>query len=119
MLIISIIGVLLVFLIVIFSIQIYFLNKHTNALLTGLLSMIAILVGTYLWISNGVIIEYRSEKEIYTSNAIWFFTIGVINLLTGLIFVLISIFKFLFWYFRKWSLDKKLTILLIIVLQYN
>jgi hypothetical protein len=83
----------------------------------GLLeSMIAILVGTYLWISNGVIIEYRSEKEIYTSNAIWLFTIGAINLLTGLSFIFISLFNFIFWNFRKWSLDKKLTIILLIVL---
>lgn len=116
MLLVSIIGILFVFIILVFSIQIYFHKNNSNIILAGLLSIIAIVLGTYLWVSNGVIIEYGSEKEIHLSNAIWFFTIGVINLLTGLSFIFISLFNFIFWNFQKWSLDKKLTIILLIVL---
>ena len=43
----SIIGIALLFLIIAFSIQIYILKKHSNAILTGLLSLVAIVYGTY------------------------------------------------------------------------
>lgn len=112
----SIIGIALLFVIIAFSIQIYILKKQSNAILTGLLSLIAIVYGAYLWISNGVIIEYGTETEINSSNAAWLFTVGVLNLITGLGFVLTSLFRFLYWYIRKWSLDKKLTVVLLILL---
>jgi hypothetical protein len=111
----SIIGIALLFLIIAFSIQIYILKKQSNAILTGLLSVVAIVYGTYLWISNGVIIEYGTEAEINSSSAVWLFTIGILNLITGLSFVFTSIFRFLYWYISKWSLDKKLTVILLML----
>ena len=78
--------------------------------------MLAIVFGAYLWIINGVILEHGSEIEIIQSNASWLFTIGVLNLLSGLGFVLISIFRFLVHYLKKWPLDKKLTILLVLII---
>jgi len=115
----SLIGILLLFLIVVFSIQIYIFKKQTNGILTGLLSLIAVVYGAYLWISNGIVIEYGTELEISSTYAVWFFTIGVLNLITGLIFVLTSLFRFLYWYVRKWSLDKKLTTILLLVFFFH
>ena len=111
----SIIGIALLSLIIAFTIQIYFLKKQSNAILTGLLSLVAIVYGTYLWISNGVIIEYGTETEINSSNAVWLFTIGILNLIAGLSYVFISLFRFLYWYISKWSLDKKLTVILLML----
>ncbi len=111
----SIIGIALLSLIIAFSIQIYFLKKQSNAILTGLLSLVAIVYGTYLWISNGVIIEYGTEAEINSSNAVWLFTIGILNLIAGFGFVFTSLFRFLYWYISKWSLDKKLTVIFLML----
>jgi len=102
----SILGILLLASIFILSIQIYLFKNQNNAILTGFLSMLAIVFGAYLWIMNGVILEYGSEKEIIQSNASWLFTIGVLNLLSGLGFVFLSISRFLFYYLKKWSLGK-------------
>ena len=111
----SLIGIALLFLIIAFSIQIYILKKHSNAILTGLLSLVAIVYGTYFWISNGVIIEYGTETEINSSSAVWLFTIGILNLITGFGFVFTSLFKFLYCYISKWSMDKKLTVILLML----
>ena len=115
MLIQSFLGILLLFLIVFFSIQIYIFKKQSNAILTGLLSLMAIVYGGYLWIYYGVIIEYGTEAEINESSAVWLFTIGVLNVITGLSFVLVSLFRFAYWYFSKWSLDKKMTVILLML----
>jgi len=97
----SIFSLVLLIGICFFSIQIYFFKNNSNAILTGFISMLSLVFGIYLWIMNGVILEYGTEKEIIESNATWLFTLGILNLLSGLAFIVLSISRFLVFYLFK------------------
>lgn len=66
-----------------------------NALLVGLTSMISIGFGLYLFIKNGLMLDYGTETEISTNWAgpMWF--LGVVCILIGLGFIVSSILKYI------------------------
>jgi len=72
-------------------------HKDNNALTAGLVSMLLLGFGLYLWVKNGLILDYGTPTEIKTSYSEIMFTIALISVFTGLIFILTSVFKFLIW----------------------
>lgn len=72
-----------------------------NALFFGLTSMISIGFGLYLFIKNGLILDYGTQEEISNNWAgqMWFF--GVACIFVGFGFILSSILKFIIWKLKK------------------
>jgi hypothetical protein len=81
--------------------RINILKKDNNALFAGLISLMSIGFGLYLSVWYGLIFEYGTLEEISSSNAEIKSTLGQIDIVTGFIFVLISISKWLIWIIRK------------------
>ena len=69
------------------TIRINFFKKEKDGLMVGLLSMLSILFGIYLCIKNGVILDYGTIEEINQTHAPIMSTLGIINLILGLIFL--------------------------------
>ncbi len=82
-------------------IRINIFNKDNNALLTGLISLLVIGFGLYLWIKNGLIIDYCSDNEIKKLKAELMYCIAIINILTGTFFGITSIFKLIIFKIKK------------------
>ena len=77
------------------------LKIEKNALFVGLTSVISIAFGLYLFIKNGLLIDYGTEHEI-TSNwagPMWF--LGVVCIFIGLGFILSSILKYVIWKIKR------------------
>ena len=91
-----IISVILSLYIIVELIRIIFFRRDNLALFTGFISLISIGFGIYLGIKNGIIIE-----EIQESNAQIFYNFGIANILIGLLFLLISLAKFIIWKIKK------------------
>lgn len=77
------------------------LRKDQNGLFLGLISLFSLAFGVYLWIKNGLILDYGTPKEVANFYAAVGFAFGVANILLGLLFIGISILKYLFWRFSK------------------
>jgi len=78
-------------------IRINIFKNDENALFAGLTSMISIGFGLYLFVKNGLTLDYGTETEISSSWAepMWF--LGVVCILIGLSFIISSILKFIIW----------------------
>jgi uncharacterized protein with PQ loop repeat len=83
------------------TIRIIFLGKEKFGLLIGLLSLMTLTFGVYLWIKNGLTIEYGTEEQVSQTNAPIMFAFGVANILTGFSFITVSILKYVFWKVKK------------------
>ena len=79
------------------AIRINLSKKDKNGLIVGLISMISIVFGIYLWIKNGLILDYGTEEELIQTHAQIMFLFGIVNILIGLLFSIISILKYIFW----------------------
>ncbi|MDY0216418.1 MAG: hypothetical protein RBS19_05630 [Bacteroidales bacterium] len=82
-------------------IRINVLKKSENALSAGLISMLLVGFGIYLWIKNGLILDYGVEEEIIAAKADWMFVFAILSVFVGLVFILISIIKFIVWKIKK------------------
>jgi len=82
-------------------IRINLFQRDGNALLAGLSAVLSLGFGAYLWMKNGLLLDYGTATEIAANWAglMWF--IGVVSLLTGLVFLLSSIAKFIIWKWKK------------------
>jgi len=89
-------GILILF-IFFETIRINFFKKDKNGLLTGLASMLSIMFGMYLTIWNGLTFDYGSEEEIAKTHALTMGFLGIVNISIGVLFILISIIKYLIW----------------------
>lgn len=78
-------------------IRINIFKNDKGALLVSFASMISIGFGLYLFIKNGLILDYGTETEISTKWAGPMWILGVICGLIGLVFILSSIWKYLIW----------------------
>lgn len=87
----------MIFFILFELIKINLFKKDNEALLTGLISMILLGFGLYLAIKYGLLLDYGTADEIINSNAKLMSFFAIANILTGLSFILFSIFKFLIW----------------------
>lgn len=76
-------------------VRIFFFRIDKNSLFTGLTSMVSIVFGLYLFVKNGLILDYGTQAEISTNWAgqIWF--LGVMCIFIGLGFILSSILKYI------------------------
>ena len=78
-------------------IRINIFKKDDLALLTGLISMISLIFGIFLAIKYGLILDYAKEDKINQSSANLMSKAAIACVLTGLIFIIISIMKFIVW----------------------
>jgi hypothetical protein len=85
-------SVFLLFVLII-AIRIYLLKKEHDELILVLTSMLSIMFGLYLYITNGVIIDYSTKIQIAQAHAESMFDLGKTNILIGLMFIIISILK--------------------------
>jgi hypothetical protein len=69
------------------------LFKKNDGLTVGLISMLSILFGLYLLIKNGITLDYGTKLQITKNHALIMARLGMANGITGLIFILFSIFK--------------------------
>ncbi len=83
------------------TINVNLLNKENAILSTGLISLLLIGFGFYLWIKNGLILDYGTPKEIKNSKAILMTVLGISGVFTGLIFIAITTLKFIIWKLKK------------------
>ena len=82
-------------------IRINIYKKDNNALLAELISMLLIGFGVYLWIKNGLILDYGIGDEIKSAHAETMFSFAIASVLTGFVFILISLLKFMVWMIVK------------------
>ena len=77
------------------------LKIDKNVLFVGLTSMISIAFGFYLFIKNGLILDYGTQNEISNNWAgqMWF--LGVACIFIGLGFILSSIIKYIIWKLKR------------------
>lgn len=85
------------------AIRINLFKKKNDGLMVGLISMLSIMFGIYLWIKNGMTLDYGTEVQIAQTHAPIMFALGVTNMLIGLSFIVISILKYLVWKIKKAS----------------
>jgi len=78
-------------------IRINIFKKDDLALLTGLISMISLIFGIFLAIKYGLILDYAKEDMIIQSSANLMSKTALACILSGLIFIFISIMKFIIW----------------------
>jgi hypothetical protein len=95
-----IISGLLTLSVLIGAIRIY-LSKKDDELMIKWISMMSILFGIYLWIKNGLTLDYGTEEQIAQTHAHIMIASGMINILSGLLFIIISIFKYIAWKIKK------------------
>ena len=82
-------------------------KKDNGALLAGLLSLLLLGFGLYLWIKNGITLDYGTQDIINKTRSELMFKIGIISVLFSLIFILVSIFKFIIWKIKKHTTKAK------------
>lgn len=82
-------------------IRINLLKKDNNDLLAGLTSLILFLFGIYVWIRYGLILDYGTEKEILNSKAELMILFAYLSTSVSILFILISIIKFVAWKLKQ------------------
>jgi len=83
------------------AIRIYLFKKDKHGLMVGLMSMLSIMFGIYLWIKNGMTLDYGTEVQIDQSHAPIMFALGITNIIIGLLFIIVSILKYIVWKIKK------------------
>jgi hypothetical protein len=83
------------------AIRIKLFNKDNEGLIVGLMSMLSIIFGIYLWLKNGLILDYGTVEEVTQSHASIMFELGITNILIWLIFIVIPIIKYIVWKIKK------------------
>lgn len=83
------------------AIRINLFKKKNDGLMVGMISMLSIMIGIYLWIKNGVTFDYGTEIQIAQTHAPIMFALGVTNMLIGLSFIIISILKYIVWKIKR------------------
>lgn len=96
-----IIAGLLILYIVFETIRINVFRKDKNGLIAGLASMLSILFGIYLSIKNGLTLDYGTAEEAKNTHALTMACLGLVNILVGGFFILLSIIKFIVWGIKK------------------
>jgi hypothetical protein len=76
------------------AIRIHFFKKETMELPVSLISLLSILFGFYLWIKNGIILDYGTPEEINQTHTPMMVGLGVANAILGLLFIIISIIPY-------------------------
>lgn len=66
-------------------------------------SPLLLIIGIYLWIKNGLILDYGTEIEIETNYAIAIYFLGVAHILTAILIMLLSFGKFIWSKINKTS----------------
>ena len=84
------------------TVLIYGFRKEKHEVLTGLISLIIIGFGSYLWLKNGLILDYAPSEEIALKHAESMYIFAVVCLLSGLGFLLLTALKFI-WVILKRS----------------
>lgn len=82
-------------------IRINFLKKDNNDLVAGLASVLLLLIGMYLSLKYGIILDYSLGIEILESKAEMMSLLAVSSLSISLFFILLSIIKFSIWKYRE------------------
>ncbi len=82
------------------GIRVYLFRKQNEGLAFGLLSVLSLLFGGYLYLYNGILLTYSEENLELVNNEL-LFKLGLITLLTGLLYCIISIFRLLIWNIQK------------------
>ncbi|HLW29465.1 MAG TPA: hypothetical protein VKX29_01300 [Brumimicrobium sp.] len=82
-------------------IRINILKKNNNDLEAGLASVILLLFGMYLSLKYGVVLDYSSPTEILESKAKVMSLVATFSLAFAILFILVSIIKFLIWKLKK------------------
>lgn len=95
-----IVSVLLIITVFIGGIRVYLFRKQNEGLAFGLISVLSILFGGSLYIFNGILLEYLEESLELNNNEL-LFKLGLITLITGLLYCIISIFRSLIWFIQK------------------
>src|SRR3989344_2710466 len=83
--------------VIIGAIRTYLFKKQNDGLMLGVISMLSIMFGVYLWIKNGLILDYGTEEKIVQTNAQLMSNFGTMNVLIGSLFIIISILKYFIW----------------------
>lgn len=78
-------------------------NKEYDGLMVGMISMLSIIFGIYLSIKNGMILDYGTEEQIAQNHAPIMSILGTTNIIIGLIFITISILKYIVLKIKKAS----------------
>lgn len=94
----STISVVLPCYILIELIRIHLLKKERSLPIPCAVSLTSVAFGIFLTATNSFILDFGSTAEILLRNAKNMWTMGVFDILTGSLFILISILK---WGFRK------------------
>jgi hypothetical protein len=66
-------------------------------------SPLLLITGIYLWLKNGLILDYGTEIDIETNYAIAIYFLGIANIFTGLFVMLLSFGNFLWSKINKTS----------------
>lgn len=82
------------------TVLIYGFRKEKHEVLTGLISLTIIGFGSYLWLKNGLILDYAPSEEIALKKAESMYIFAVVCLLSGLGFLLLTALKFI-WVIMK------------------
>lgn len=101
------ISIALTLFVLIGTIRVNLFKKSNDALLIGLISMLSIMFGIYLWIKNGMTLDYGTEVQIAETYAPIMLALGITNILVSLLFIFISIVKYLVWKISKDYINKQ------------
>ena len=97
------ISSVLILIVLIGAIRIKLFNKDNEGLMVRMMSILSIIFGIYLWLKNGLILDYGTVEEVTQSHASIMFELGITNILIWLIFIVISIIKYIVWKIKKAS----------------
>ena len=87
-----------IFLTVSILVQLYrrhLLQKKTNLVYLQIFSTVSLCLGLYLWVKNGLIVDYGTIKEQDDSFAFYMLFLGLLNLGVSSLFFWVQIFKIL------------------------
>lgn len=96
----SISGIMILY-VLIELVRINFLKKDNNDLLAGLISVILLLFGMYLSFRYGLKIDNGTKEEILNSKAELMSLFAFLSVSVSMLFIFISIVKFVVWKFRE------------------
>jgi ABC-type Fe3+-siderophore transport system permease subunit len=76
----------------------FLFKNNKNGIIAGVVSLLALGFGAFLWIKHGLILDYGSQEDINKNHSVLMGQIGMVLLSLSSLFILLSV---IYYFFKK------------------